>query len=72
MYVIINLNHDGDSYFLTENLDKAQAEFNECCKEEEYNFKVILCRPTLEGTFGFGSRGELYGAEIIEEWWRED
>jgi hypothetical protein len=71
MYVIINLNHDGDSYFLTENLEKAQAEFKACC-EEDYNFKVILCKPTIEGTFGFGSRGDLYGAEVIEEWERED
>ena len=71
MFAIINLNHDGDSYFLTENLDKAKAEFNACI-EEDYNFKVILCKPTLEGTFGFGSRGDLYGAEVIEEWERED
>ena len=71
MYAIINLNHDGDSYFLTENLDKAQAEFDACINEN-YNFKVILCGPTLEGTFGFGSRGDLYGATIIKEWERED
>ena len=71
MFLIINCNHDGDSYFLTENLEKAQAEFEACC-EEAYNFKVILCKPTIEGTFGFGSRGDLYDAEIIEEWERED
>lgn len=71
MFVLINMNHDGDSYFLTENLDKAKAEFKDAC-DESYNFKVILCKPTLEGTFGFGVRGDFHGAEIIDEWERED
>jgi hypothetical protein len=51
-------------------LENAKKEFADAC--EGWNFKVILCKPTLDGTFGFGNWGDLYGAEIIQEWEREE
>jgi hypothetical protein len=70
MFVLINLNHDGDSYLISNSLENAKKEFADAC--EGWNYKVILCKPTLDGTFGFGNWGDLYGAEIIQEWERED
>ena len=71
MFVLINLNHDGDSYLISNSLENAKKAFDEAC-EEDFNFKVILCKPTLDGTFGFGNWGDLYGAEIIQKWEREE
>jgi hypothetical protein len=71
MFLLINLTHDGDNYFLTDNEEKARAEFKEAC-EDEQNFKVVLCKPTLEGSFGFGSWGAFYGAETLAEFDRND
>jgi hypothetical protein len=71
MYVLINLTHDGDNYFLTDNEENARAEFKEAC-ENSRNFKVVLCEPTLEGSFGFGSWGDFYGAKTLDEFERED
>jgi hypothetical protein len=70
MFVLINLNHDGDSYLITNSLENAKKEFEDAC--DSWNYKVILCKPTLDGTFGFGNWGDLYGAEIIQEWEREE
>jgi hypothetical protein len=51
-------------------LENAKKEFVDAC--DSWNYKVILCKPTLDGTFGFGNWGDLYGAEIIQEWEREE
>lgn len=67
MFVILTLNHDGDSYLFSNSLENAKKAFDEAC-EEEFSFKVILCKPTLDVMFGFGTRGDLYGCEVIEEW----
>jgi hypothetical protein len=38
-----------------------------------FNHKVILVKPNSIGEdFGFGSRGEIFGAEVIQEWDESD
>jgi hypothetical protein len=70
MFVLIILDHDGDSYLISNSLENAKKEFVDAC--DTWAYKVILCKPTLDGTFGFGNWGDLYGAEIIQEWEREE
>lgn len=68
MYVLINCNFDGDSYVLFNKLDRALEDFNSS-KESGFNNRVVLVEPNaLEEEFGFGSRGDVFGAKVIEEW----
>lgn len=68
MYVLINLNHDGDSYQLFTNIEDAKKAFNES-KESGYYYSVCLVEATPNTKFGFGSRGDMYGAKVIEEFY---
>jgi hypothetical protein len=71
MFLLINCNYDGDSYSIFDKIETAMEAFNESC-EEESNHRVYLVKPEIGETFGFGSRGEIFGAEIIEEYDEDD
>lgn len=78
MYMIFNLDPDGDCYSLHGKLEDAQYVFRQ--KEEAFreavnnnrggvgwdDFKTILCKITTPGDFGFGGYGDVYGMEIID------
>ena len=65
MYVIIVNTFDGNSFNLFTNKDAAIAEFKQLA-DDPYPISVYLVKPdNLEKEFGFGSMGDIYGAEII-------
>jgi hypothetical protein len=71
MYVLINCNWDGDYYAIFNKLESAMEAFKE--STDGFNHKVILVKPNEIGEdFGFGSRGEIFGAEVIQEWDESD
>lgn len=71
MFVLINQNHDGDSYLLIEDATLAKQEFDEACADSG-NYRVTLCEPTIGGSFGFSGWGQLYGADVVFEFDRND
>lgn len=72
MLVLINCNFDGDTYALFNKVDQAKDAFK-ASVESGWNHKVLLVKPNEIGEdFGFGSRGDVFGAEIIEEWNSDD
>lgn len=72
MIVLINCNFDGDSYAIFNKMESAMDAFKASC-ESGFNHKVYLVKPdSLGEEFGFGSRGEIYGAEVINEWSDDD
>ena len=72
MLVLICCNYDGDTYALFNKIETAKDEFDTECANS-MNHRVLLVKPEQIGqSFGFGSRGEVFGAEIIFEFDRED
>lgn len=83
MYIIFNLNPDGDTYSLhgkledaRYNFDKKVEEFTQAVNNREEvgwdDYKTLLCKITNFSDFGFGSRGDVYGMEIIDSLQWED
>lgn len=70
MYVLINCSFDGDSYQLFSEVADGVDAFNQSM-ESGYYHQVYLLKPNVGEEFGFGSRGDIFGAETILEW-RED
>lgn len=70
MYVLINCSYDGDSYQLFNEVEEGVEAFNESM-ESGFNHLVYLLEPVVGKSFGFGSRGDIFGAEIILEWREE-
>lgn len=71
MFLLICCNYDGDTYNLFNKIETAKSEFETEC-ENSMNHKVLLVKPDQLGEpFGFGSRGEVFGAEVIFEFERE-
>jgi len=78
MYMIFNLDPDGDCYSLHAKLEDAQYVFRQ--KEEAFreavnnnpssvgweDFKTLFCEITNFSDFGFGTQGDVYGMEIID------
>ena len=72
MLVLICCNYDGDTYNLFNKIETAKDEFDSECANS-MNHKVLLVKPDQIGEpFGFGSRGEFFGGEIIFEFDREE
>ena len=77
MYMIFNLDPDGDSYSLHGKIEDARYIFEEKVQRwseavnnrEEVgwdDYKTLLCKITDLGNFGFGGYGEVYGMEVID------
>lgn len=67
MYILINFNEDGDSYNFFTDLEKARTAFNDSKYNAAVcNYTVFLLKIQPGVEFGFGNRGELYGAEVID------
>jgi hypothetical protein len=67
MLVLINCSFDGDTYALFNKMENAMDAFKASCESGFYH-RVYLVKPNSIGEeFGFGSRGDIFGAEVIEE-----
>ena len=77
MYIIFNLDPDGDSYSLHGRIEDARYVFDRKARawstavnnREEVgwdDYKTLLCEITNLSDFGFGSYGDVYGMTIID------
>lgn len=77
MYIIFNLDPDGDYYSLHGRIEDARYVFDKKVKEwseavnnrEEVgwdDYKTLLCKIVDLTNFGFGGYGEIYGMELID------
>jgi len=77
MYIIFNLDPDGDSYSLHGRIEDARYVFDKKVKRwstavnnrEEVgwdDYKTLLCEITNLSDFGFGAYGDIYGMELID------
>lgn len=77
MYIIFNLDPDGDCYSLHRRLQDARIIFD--AKVEQWSeavnnrepvgwddYKTLLCKITDLTDFGFGTYGDIYGMELID------
>jgi hypothetical protein len=66
-YMIIEADPDGDSYELHNELQKAKKSFEEIKKSNTFwGEGTIYLIEVKDKKFGFGSRGDMFGAEVIE------
>lgn len=78
MYVVITFNPDGDSYLVTTDETKAKAHFDSEVERlndsvfSDSSCPVFLAKIEDGVPFGSGSYGDLYGCEVIEEFYPED
>jgi hypothetical protein len=70
MFVLINCSYDGDTYAIFNELKNARVAFKDSRKSKCYH-QVMLVQPNPGETFGFGSRGDFFGGEVIEEFMEE-
>ena len=77
MYMIFNLDPDGDYYSLHGRIEDARYIFDQKVKEWSTavnnrepvgwdDYKTLLCKITDPTNFGFGGYGEVYGMELID------
>lgn len=77
MYMIFNLDPDGDSYSIHGKMEDARYIFDKKVKRwseavnnrEEVgwdDYKTLLCEITNLSDFGFGTYGDVYGMTIID------
>ena len=72
MFVLINCSFDGDTYAIFNKIENAMIAFKDSCKDN-MNHHVYLVKPEAFGeTFGFGNWGDIFGAEVIEEFTLEE
>lgn len=72
MFLLINCNYDGDTYALFNDIASAKEAFDESCADS-WNHRIVLVRPERDAKlFGFGSRGEIFGAEVLFEHVKEE
>lgn len=72
MFLLINCNHDGDTYNLFNKIEDSKEEFEVSCADERNHRVVLVKLDSLGQEFGFGSRGEIFGAEVIFEYDNEE
>lgn len=78
MYVVITFNPDGDSYLVTTDETKAKEHFDSEVERlndsvfSDSSCPVFLAKIEDGKPFGSGSYGDLYGCEVIEEFYPED
>lgn len=63
-------NPNGDTYQLSENLE-ALKEKMEAEKATGFSIRIILAKVKPDVEFGFGSEGNFFAEEIIEEWYKK-
>jgi len=68
IYAVIEANPDGDSYGIFQKLEDAEKEFkNKTNKDIVWGESTIYLIDIKDPSdFGFSSRGEVYGGEVIK------
>jgi hypothetical protein len=71
MLILIMCNPDGDTYQLSDNLEVLKKKFE---KEKDNMFcnHLVLAKVKQDVEFGFGSQGDFFADEVIEEWDEND
>ena len=77
MLILILCSPDGDTYQLSDNLEVLKKKFDLAKvatreKESEFYRRLILAKVKQDIEFGFGSRGDFFAEEVIEEWDEND
>jgi hypothetical protein len=70
MFVLINCSYDGDTYAIFNEIENAMVAFEDSSNCGLFH-QVVLVKPNPGETFGFGSRGDFFGGEVIEEFMEE-
>jgi len=70
MLILIMCNPNGETYQLSENLESLKEKI-EVEKETGFSTRIILAKVKLDVEFGFGSGGNFFAEEIIEEWYKK-
>jgi hypothetical protein len=71
MLILIMCNYDGDTYQLSDNLEVLKKKFDRE-KESKFCSRLILAKVKPDVEFGFGSQGDFFAEEVIEEWDEND
>jgi len=71
MLILIMCNYDGDTYQLSDNLEVLKKKFDRE-KESKFCSRLILAKVKQDVEFGFGSQGDFFAEEVIEEWDEND
>ena len=66
MYIVIMISPDGDNYKILNDEHTAREVFD-AEKETEFYSRVVMAKVTPGKDFGFGSYGDFYGGEVLEE-----
>lgn len=68
MFIVFLVDPDGDSYSLFNTLEEAKEEFKTQVEtfQEFEEMQVIIAEITNPKDFGFGTRDEVFGMEVIE------
>jgi len=71
MLILIMCNPDGDTYQLSDNLEVLKKKFE---KEKDNMFcnHLVLAKVKQDVEFGFGSQGDFFADEVIEDWDEND
>jgi hypothetical protein len=65
MFLLVNCSSDGDTYQIFQSVEEAKEVFEKEC-DNMFSERVVLLEPNSEGRgFGFGSQGDVFGAEVI-------
>lgn len=78
MYAVITFNPDGDSYLVSTDEAKAKTHFDSEVERvsdsvfSDSSYPVFLVKIEDGKPFGSGGYGDLYGCEVIEEFYPED
>ena len=67
MLILIMCQYDGDTYQLSDNLEVLKKKFDRE-KESKFCSHLILAKVKLDVEFGFGTQGDFFAEEVIEEW----
>ena len=71
MLILIMCNYDGDTYQLSDNLEVLKKKFDRE-KESKFCNRLILAKVKQDVEFGFGSQGDFFADEVIQEWDEND
>lgn len=67
MFILIEYSYDASSTTLFSDIVKATDAFNKACEDPGFNLSIYLIKPTEGVSFGFDTRDQLVGAEVIQE-----
>jgi hypothetical protein len=67
MFILIEYSYDASSTTLFSDIVKANDAFDKACEDPGFNLGIYLIKPTEGVPFGFDTRDQFVGAEVIRE-----